>query len=99
MEPRTASSDPVPPGLQQHPNAMLLGLPCAHCKGYFAADLTRKLYWAELSELVSAVLEEPPAWAKDEGSRPLFQLKEVCTVCGCKERVVMGKRVAKVVVV
>ena len=42
---------------------MLLGLPCAHCKVYFAADL------------------------------------EVCPVCGCTERVVIGKRVAKVVVV
>jgi RNA polymerase subunit RPABC4/transcription elongation factor Spt4 len=42
---------------------MFLGLPCAHCKGYFAADL------------------------------------EVCPICGCNERVVIGKGVAKVVVV
>jgi hypothetical protein len=63
MQPRTANSDSAPPSLQQPPKAMLLGLPCAHCKGYFAADL------------------------------------EVCPVCGCKERVVMGKCVAKVVVV
>ena len=63
MQPRTAISDSAPPAPQQRPKAMLLGLPCAHCKGYFAADL------------------------------------EVCPICGCKERVVIGKRVAKVVVV
>lgn len=62
MKPQTASSDSVPPGLQQGPKVMLLGLPCAHCKGYFAADL------------------------------------EVCPICGCTERVVIGKAVAKVVV-
>jgi len=44
------------------PKAMLLGLPCAHCKAYFAADL------------------------------------EVCPICGCKERIVIGKRAASVVV-
>lgn len=59
METRIAGSDSVP-GLQQHP--MLLGLPCARCKAYFAADL------------------------------------EVCPICGCNERVVIGKRVEKVVV-
>jgi hypothetical protein len=62
METRTAGSDPVPPGLQPHPKAVLLGLPCADCKAYFAADL------------------------------------EVCPICGCNERVVIGKRVEKVVV-
>ena len=54
-----ASFDPVP---LQRPKAMLLGLPCAHCKAYFAADL------------------------------------EVCPICGCNERVVIGKRVTNVVV-
>jgi hypothetical protein len=62
METRTAGSDSVPPGLQPHPKAVLLGLPCARCKAYFAADL------------------------------------EVCPICGCNERVVIGKRAAKVVV-
>jgi hypothetical protein len=41
--------------------AVLLGLPCAGCKAYFAADL------------------------------------EVCPICRCNERVVIGKRVEKVV--
>jgi len=63
MQPGTASSDSAPPALQQRPKAMLLGLPCAHCKVYFAADL------------------------------------EVCPICGCKQRVVIGKRAANVVVV
>jgi hypothetical protein len=49
-------------GPQQRPKAALLGLPCAHCKAYFTADL------------------------------------EVCPICGCNERVVIGKRVMKVVV-
>jgi hypothetical protein len=35
-------------------------------------DRTRKPYWSELSELVSAVLEETPAWAKDANSLRLF---------------------------
>jgi hypothetical protein len=48
--------------LQPHPKAMLLGLPCAHCKSYFPADL------------------------------------EVCPVCGCDKRVVIGKRLANLVV-
>lgn len=62
LESWPASFDSVPPGLQPRPKAMLLGLPCAHCKAYFAADL------------------------------------EVCPICGCNERVVIGKRVASVVV-
>lgn len=45
--------------LQPRPKAALLGLPCADCKAYFAADL------------------------------------EVCPICGCNERVVIGKRVEK----
>jgi hypothetical protein len=57
-----AGFDSVVSGLQQRPKAMLLGLPCAHCKAYFAADL------------------------------------KVCPICGCNERVVIGKRAAKVVV-
>ena len=27
------------PGLQPHPRSMLLGLPCANCKAYYAAVL------------------------------------------------------------
>ena len=34
-----AGFDSVVSGLQQRPKAVLLGLPCAHCKVYFAADL------------------------------------------------------------
>jgi hypothetical protein len=59
METRTAGSDSVPPG-QPHPKAVLLGLPCADCKAYFAAHL------------------------------------EVCPICGCNERVVIGKGAMKV---
>jgi hypothetical protein len=62
LEPWGASFDSMQPGLQRRPKAMLLGLPCAHCKAYFAADL------------------------------------EVCPICGCNERVVIGKRVTNVVV-
>ena len=62
LESLPASFDSVPPGLQQHPSSMLLGLPCAHCKAYFAADL------------------------------------EVCPICGCNERAVIGKCAASVVV-
>jgi hypothetical protein len=62
LESGPASLDSAPPGPQQRPQAMLLGLPCAHCKAYFAADL------------------------------------EVCPICGCNERVVIGKRVTNVVV-
>jgi hypothetical protein len=54
--------DSVVSGLQPRPKAMLLGLPCADCKAYFAADL------------------------------------EVCPICGCNERVAIGERAAKVVV-
>lgn len=57
-----AGFDSVASGPQPLPKAVLLGLPCADCKAYFAADL------------------------------------EVCPVCGCSERVVIGKRVEKVVV-
>ena len=57
-----AGFDSVVSGLQQPPKVMLLGLPCAQCKVYFAADLG------------------------------------VCPICGCKERVVIGIRAAKVVV-
>jgi len=57
-----AGFNSVVSGLQLRPKAMLLGLPCAHCKAYFAADL------------------------------------DVCPICGCNERVVIGKRAANVVV-
>jgi hypothetical protein len=57
-----ASLGSAPPGLPLRPKAMLLGLPCARCNAYFAADL------------------------------------EVCPICGCNERVVIGKRVASVAV-
>jgi hypothetical protein len=56
LESLPTSFDSVPPGLQHHPSSMLLGLPCARCKAYFAADLG------------------------------------VCPICGCKERVALGKR-------
>jgi hypothetical protein len=62
IESSPAGLDSVASGLQRRPKAMLLGLPCADCKAYFAADL------------------------------------EVCPICGCNERVVIGKRTAKVVV-
>lgn len=57
-----AGFDSVASGPQPRPKAVLLGLPCAHCKAYFVADL------------------------------------EVCPICGCNERVAIGKRVEKVVV-
>jgi hypothetical protein len=56
LESWPTSFDSVPPGLHHPPSSMLLGLPCAHCKAYFAADLG------------------------------------VCPICGCKERVALGKR-------
>lgn len=60
METRTAGSDSVACGPQPRPKAALLGLPCADCKTYFAADL------------------------------------EVCPICGCNERVVIGQGAVKV---
>ena len=39
LESWCAGFDSVGPGLQPRPKAMLLGLPCAHRKAYFAADL------------------------------------------------------------
>jgi hypothetical protein len=57
-----AGFDSVVSGPQPRPKAALLGLPCADCKAYFAADLA------------------------------------VCPICGCNERVVIGKGAAKLVV-
>ncbi len=62
IETLPAGLDSEVSGPQPGPKVMLLGLPCADCKVYFAADL------------------------------------EVCPICGCDERVVIGKRVEKVVV-